>query len=471
MNKLLGLAGSLVSISMVLTATAGARIAPSAVLAAHQEPRGIGQLVVPGDRVEITYTVDTKGVQAPTGALYVRSDADRRFESVVLKPSGRAALSAVVPARLIRGHRLLYYAVLRDPKTGCSVRVPAGGAARPQSAWVLERSVTVKLGAHRFGHTPAPEAVVARAAPADVGWQLGGDPFGPQTFLVGRDGSIWLDDGLQQRMLVWRAGHPDAVDRTLPLPFFAADNDVALARDGTLYVTGGEGTGLDFQPLLFHLGAGGQVLWQTRLAADIRDTGAFLVGTNSLLRFGPDGTLNLLVGMPGRPGGERGWMPVATPSGQPVPVARQRLRTVWPGQPVAGNLRLVSEIYVPPGVDRAPRQARFALIGRRGAVVRAWQVTSRTDINFNYATPELVGGDPVVVFDVTAGRQPNFRWEYLVVRLGRRGARSTVSLRRAVFGDNLLADVRVGPDGKLYQLSSSPTTGVVVDRYSLGTAR
>src|SRR5947207_6119302 len=164
---------------MVLTATAGARIAPSAVLAAHQEPRGIGQLVVPGDRVEITYTVDTKGVQAPTGALYVRSD-DRRFESVVLKPSGRAALSAVVPARLIRGHRLLYYAVLRDPKTGCSVRVPAGGAARPQSAWVLERSVTVKLGAHRFGHTPAPEAVVARAAPADVGRQLGGAPFGPQ---------------------------------------------------------------------------------------------------------------------------------------------------------------------------------------------------------------------------------------------------------------------------------------------------
>src|SRR5204862_7030510 len=160
---------------MVLTATAGARIAPSAVLAAHQEPRGIGQLVVPGDRVELTYTVDTKGVQAPTGSVFVRSDADRRFESLALKRSGRSSLSAVVPARLIRGRRLLYYAVLRDPRTTRSVTVPAAGAARPQTAWVLRHPLAVKLGTHTFGHTRAPEAIVARATPADGGWQLEGD--------------------------------------------------------------------------------------------------------------------------------------------------------------------------------------------------------------------------------------------------------------------------------------------------------
>ena len=98
-------------------------------------------------------------------------------------------------------------------------------------------------------------------------------------------------------------------------------------------------------------------------------------------------------------------------------------------------------------------------------------MTSRTAINFTFATPELVGGDPVVPFDVTAGAQPNFKWEYLVLRLGPHGARTSLSLRRTVFGDNLLSDLRVGPDGKLYQLSSSPTTGVVISRYGLGAAR
>jgi len=43
-----------------------------------------------------------------------------------------------------------------------------------------------------------------------------------------------------------------------------------------------------------------------------------------------------------------------------------------------------------------------------------------------------------------------------------------VTLRHAVYGDNLLPDVRLGPDGAVYQLASSPKTGVAVSRYSLG---
>jgi len=41
------------------------------------------------------------------------------------------------------------------------------------------------------------------------------------------------------------------------------------------------------------------------------------------------------------------------------------------------------------------------------------------------------------------------------------------SLPRAVYGDNLLADLRVGPDGNLYQLASSPDEGVTVNRFPL----
>jgi hypothetical protein len=472
-KKLLGFAGTSVVACAVLAATAGARTTSpvATALAAHQEPQGIGQLVVPGDRVEIVYRFDTAGVKAPAGSLYVRNDLAHSFERLPLKANRHSALVAVVPAQLIRGHRLLYYAVLRDARTGRSVTVPARGASQPASAWILERPLAVKLGVHRFGRTAKPEALVARAGADQVGWRLDGDSFGPQTFLVGRDGSVWLHDGLKQRLLVWRRGQPDVVDHTVSLPFFAADNDVALGPGGTMYVTGGEGTGLDFHALLFKLSATGQILWQERLASDVRDTGAFLVGTNSLLRFGPDGTLYLTVGMPGRPGGDLGWMPVATPDGRPIGLAAQRNRTSWPGQPVAGRLRLVSEVYVPPGRDTAPHEARFALLDRRGRVVRAWRVTSRTAVNFTYATPELVGGDPVVLFDVTAGAPPNFKWEYLVLRLGPQGLRTSLSLRRSLYGDNLLADLRVGPDGKLYQLSSSPSTGIAITRYSLGAIR
>ena len=58
-----------------------------------------------------------------------------------------------------------------------------------------------------------------------------------------------------------------------------------------------------------------------------------------------------------------------------------------------------------------------------------------------------------------------------MLRLGPRGVRARFSLPRAVYADNILADVRVGPDGHLYQLSSSPETGVTVSRYSLDGGR
>ena len=136
------------------------------------------------------------------------------------------------------------------------------------------------------------------------------------------------------------------------------------------------------------------------------------------------------------------------------------------------KLWYMSDTYAPfageGGSHPDPREVRFALIDRAGRLVRAWRVVSRTAINRSgYYTAELVGGDPVVVLDATAGRDRDFKWEYEVLRLGPSGAKTRFSLRHAVFGDNLFADLRVGPDGKLYQLGSSPTTGVTISRYSL----
>ena len=443
----------------VLVATTAPAAAPASPrFSATQEPL-VGNLIAPGDRVEIAY--DTVGTRSPAGAVYVRNDLERRFQRLRLKlRKGTTALQTAVPRRLIRGHRLLYYAILRDRRTGLSVTV------RSPAAWILSRAVVVSLGRHAFGHTRTPDAVVAHARAEQVGWQLSepghGPSFGPETFLVRSDGSVWLEDSLNNRLLAWQTGRPYAPASSLQLPPFSADHDVAFGPNGSVYVTGTIKTGTAHYHVLYRVAADGRVLWRVRLGGYGRDDGAFAVGVNSPLRLGPDGTVYCLVGMFNRPGGEPGWMPVATRDGRPIAIPQQRRRTLWPYQPVARGLRLVSETYTAV-VDGAPHEARYALIDRRGRVVRAWRVLSRTAINFNYTTPELIGGNVVVVLDVTAGRQ----WEYEVLRLGARGAVARLSLPRAVFGDNLLADIRIGPDGRLYQLGSSPVSGVSIYRYSL----
>ena len=100
----------------------------------HQEPRGIGNLVVRGDRVQLVYDAGVKGA---TGSVFVRNDRRRAFVRLVLhaERGPSSTYRARVPARLIRGHRLFYYAVLRDRRKRHSARVPASGTT---SALVLE---------------------------------------------------------------------------------------------------------------------------------------------------------------------------------------------------------------------------------------------------------------------------------------------------------------------------------------------
>jgi hypothetical protein len=310
--------------------------------------------------------------------------------------------------------------------------VAPGAAAKPQAL------VTVNLGVHRFGHTRPPGAIVARAAADQVGWQLEGDNSGPETFLVGTDRSIWLHDEVNHRLLVWQAGHPNGVARTVTLPFVNAE-DVALGPANTLYFDRAVPELKEFH--LYRMSvATGKVLWDSKLATAAGNG-------NTSLRVGADGRLYALLP-------RMRWMPVATRAGLPLSVAAQERGITY--QPVAGGRRLVSRVV-------SPHELRVS-VGSR-----TWRIVSKTAINFTgYYTPDLVGGDPMIVLDVTAGTPGrNWKWEYEVLRLKPNGARIEFSLRRAVFGDNLLADVRIGPDGALYQLASSPETGVEIYRYSL----
>jgi hypothetical protein len=326
----------------------------------------------------------------------------------------------------------------------------------------------VDLGTHVFGDTRPPDQVVARARPDQVGWQLPppgqGPKAGPQSFLVGPDHTIYLHDSFNDRMLVWNAGDPDTIVRSVPLPGRTADNDVALGPEGSFYVTHGEGAGLDYHVVLERLAPRGEELWTGDLAGDFfGDSGKFEIGVNSSLRPGPDGRLNLLTAMTSLPGGQPGWMPVATADGRAIAPSAQRRGTGWPYQPIGQGQRMVTEVYtaVP---DSAPHEVRVAIVNREGRVVRAWRVISRTPINL-HDTTDVLRGAPTLVLDVLDDTLT--KWEYEVLRLVPDGSPSMFSVPRMVFGDNILSDVRQSSTfgGGVYQLRSDPSFGVQILRY------
>jgi hypothetical protein len=447
---------ALATTALALGLAAGASSAPTS--AKLKVRGGIGILVAPGDRLVARYSVYS-GSKAVRGTLYVRNDLQKRFSRLPLTRA--AGYSVTVPKRLIHGRLLTYYASFSDPKSGRAV------AFAKRSAWVLSKPVVVKLGTHKFGQTQSSTDVVARASANQVGWDIS-DQFhlGPQTFQTAADGSVWLEDSFNNRLLVWSPGSAGSFARSIPIPWGAGLSDVAFGPNREVYVTRKA-----FDPTRLVLDrldpATGEIVWENQVGLNYGGGPSGdsypVIASSSPLRLGPDGTLYYLVWM-GRTTDEWGWMPVATPAGTPLSPGAQVAGIHWPFQPLHGGLRLVGgEIYMAHD-DGAPHEIRYALVNRAGRVVRSWRILSTTDLNFHQTVPDLAGGDPVVVVDFQAPGQT----EYEVLRLGPHGVAAKLSLERGVFGDSLLPDLRVGADGKLYQLSTSPDTGITVTRFPLG---
>jgi hypothetical protein len=449
----------------LLAAAGGSAEARSSGPARLEVGGGAANLLAPGDRFLVRYSVYS-GSKAVRGTLYVRNDLQRAFTRLPLTRAN--GYQRQVPARLLRGSKLLYYAVFRDPRSGRSLSLPARGARGPRAAWLLAKPFVVRLGSGR-GQARAPEAVVARAPASAVGWRNPppgeGLKAGPQTFLVARDGSIWLDDEIDNRMLVWRPGAPDAIARVVPLPLGSDGSDLAFGPGGSLYLTRVVGVGTKTHIVLDRLAPSGKRIWEAKLGGVYSPFAkTFLLGENAPLRQGPDGGLYCLAFMGMFGADEWGWMPATTPSGRPLAPAAQRRGTRWPFEPVAGGLRLIGPELYTPRDDVAAHEVRYALVDRRGRVARAWRVLSEAGVDLHLTVTDVVAGDPVVFLDLYGdggGRG------YDILRLGRHGLRDRFSLPRGLWGDTALPDLRVGPDGKLYALATSPETGVAVARYAL----
>lgn len=316
-----------------------------------------------------------------------------------------------------------------------AVALLAGTAVASPIKWI-----PVPLGNHTFGQLQRPEAVVARAGPSEVGFKKNGGcgcadgPAGPVQFDVSRSGSVWVFDVLNHRFLVWQRVRPAHPARTLAFPKLDI-RDFVLGRNGTLYLYAvyAEPPAADSGANLWALTPSGKVLWRAKAL------------TGSALRVGPSGAV-YSVGV--RPASS--WTPLTTPAGRPLSLAQQR-RGTSSFQPLGGGLHLVA-------TQVGPHEVHFALVDQNDTIVKAWRVTSSTQIAVSRAlTPALVNGNLVAAVDASRGA----RTEHVVLRLSAHGMQALRSLDGT-------ATTRVGPGGRIYQLVASPKTGVRIARYSLG---
>jgi hypothetical protein len=349
--------------------------------------------------------------------------------------------------------------------TGLAVLVVAGAVIEPAGATPI-KWLAVQLGVHQFGRLGTPDGLVARAGPKGVGFECGkpsactsskdGSPEGgcgcidvlaqgPTSFDVARNGSVWLFDGVNHRLLVWQRGNLRP-ERSVRLPADVGTSDFALGADGTIYVFGNHVRGKPYLTM-YALSATGRVRWNAPTT----------VGSQARLRVGSDGTV-YAVGASER----ATWIPLTTPSGRPLSLVQQRRKSNVL-QPLSAGLRLLV-------TQLSAHEIHFALVDQAHKVVRAWRVTSKTPVALasRELSPAVVGNDLVVAVDVS--RQA--KWEHEVLRLSASGVRQRIDLdAHAVWdpdGSTVATPLRIGPDGRLYQLRTNPKTGMSIARYSVG---
>src|SRR6266536_2957634 len=339
-------------------------------------------LVLRTEAVELRYELVCPAVEArcaPEGTAYLRAERDASFTALPLRPGGAARQDrwyVRVPRRFLAGSSFFYYAVMGDRESGLRMTVPAGGAAGPQQAWVLDRPHVAELGAHRFGRTRPPEAVVARAAwgrgAGALGLRAGREQatVGPSAFDVGSEGSVRILDQVNHRLAIYRPGTATRPARVVPLAISGAMADLVTGAGGTVYVLD---QGRHGQMAVRAFGRSGRQLGSSSLP------GAVVADQY------PDET----------------WLP-ATPPGGRSPRAAQPAASARAGRPVT----------IPPGADPSarptaeagavviralPHEARVALVGGT-RVLAAWRLRSSTTLGELGLAEPLGAGLVVVVY-------------------------------------------------------------------------
>jgi hypothetical protein len=400
---------------------------------------------VPNEPVDLRYDVycgvdeDADSGCRVDGTVFVRPGSAGAFQVFPLRVDPDAAEGryvARVPEGIVQSpDGFSYYAVLRDEVHGTQTTLPAGGAYAPQRSFPLERAVTVRLGAHAFGHTRKPDGRVAEAAwgdgPNDVGLEQGRNlpPIGGTAFDVDTSGTVTVLDEAHRRLLRWRDGARDP--SRVPLAISGTLADMSVAGDGTVYVlesTGASGGG----NALRAFGPNGAVM----ASGDTAER-------STQVRIGPSGPIVLQ-----RPSEQ--WMQAAA-DGNVLPASSQR-QSGRSGRPIRGGDEVV--------VLRVENEVRAAIVGPN-RLRRSWRVTSETPL------AEVQLAEPVVDQLVLVVRvYTDHLSEFLGLVLGPKGIVDAFSLDSADWAETApLSRFRL-VGSSLYQLGSTPAA-LFVDRFRL----
>jgi hypothetical protein len=258
-------------------------------------------LLLRGENVTFSVFTDSEhGEISPKGDLYVRGGLQTSFTRVHL--SGDTSLTARVPVAALGGSVVESYVVVTDQNSGTSFTVPDAGPDGPDRSWIVDDPSTVELGQHRFGHIREPDAIVVDAAVGTGRGEIGiacppdGPCDAPQSFDVAPDGTVWVADIHNSRLVSWVAGEPGKPGRAVPLDYAPAD--LAIAPDGTIYVWGPDpGVGMRIHAMA----PDGAELWSAPTLSDI---------FNEHIRIEANGTPYLRTS-------RYGWIPVADTNGEP----------------------------------------------------------------------------------------------------------------------------------------------------------
>jgi len=452
-RPLAGVAGLLAGVAAgtVVAVVAGAAVAHRSATGALEEQIEATHLppllTAPGEQVELRYDIyclggedDPEGPACDAdGTVFVRAGDSGFFREVPLSVDAAASEGryvARVPEAIAGSPAgFSYYAVLRSAASGAFLTLPAGGAAAPQRSLPLERSVDVRLGAHRFGATRVADGRVAEApwgnGPNEVGLEQGRNltPIGGSTFDVDRGGTVYVLDEANRRLLHWPSGV--RTPTSIPLSISGTLADLAVGENGTTYVletTTSDGRG----PFLrsFH--------------ADGSSAGASQVAERaSQVRIGPNGPVVLQ-----HPSGQ--WMNAAIGGRLLTPSAQRSSGRA--GRPALGGAEVV--------LLRRGNEIRVALTGPNG-IRRAWRVTSETPLA-EVQLAEPLGSRLLLVTRVYSDAQD----EFLVLILDQKGVVRKIALDSADWAETApLSRFRL-VGSSLFQLGSTPA-GVFVDRFDL----
>lgn len=263
----------------------------------------------------------------------------------------------------------------------------------------------------------------------------------PTSFDVATDGTVWLADPANHRLLRWTAGQPDAPSEAIHLDF--APIDVAIAPNGTLYVSGVLPGDAVKGMRLYAFDPDGRQRWMSRLLSEY---------FNLHIRMGPDGILYATDPGPGR---RNVWVPAVDADGRPLDRDEQA-RAVEPDQPLIRPWRLVVS-------ESGDCQVAVAAAGKPEW---SWRIPSADNLILSdEAVPATLAGDLVLVFDVY--KFDDHLLERLILRLTPDGAvaKKPTLGRGSYRGGDTVTDVRIGGDGRLYQLGIDPAWGMRLARY------